>query len=114
MGKRRVKICKQCGKEFLASSNRQMFCSYECRIESYPTVICPVCGNEFKPHRDAQTYCSKACCDKKAAERKREFRANRKRSKGNAQAIAEIERIARENGMSYGEWTAREYIRKSV
>lgn len=79
-----VKVCPTCGKKFVAMSNRQLFCSDECRDKAYalkkngvelprrtkggyistaPTEPrkCDICGKEFMPRTKKQRYCSKEC-----------------------------------------------------
>jgi hypothetical protein len=63
------KICKICGKEFLAKTKRKKFCSYECvyqnlLLEKKQYIKkCPMCGKEFNGLKN-QTYCSMACVSK--------------------------------------------------
>lgn len=71
-------VCKQCGKEFIRTSNHQQFCSQECkktfrlsvlndkrRAEKgnhlYKKRICKVCGKAYWPNSSVQTMCSDEC-----------------------------------------------------
>lgn len=79
-----VKVCPTCGKKFVATSNRQLFCSDECRDKAYALKKdgvelprrtpggyistapseprkCDICGKEFMPRTKKQRYCSKEC-----------------------------------------------------
>lgn len=79
-----VKTCPTCGKQFVCATNRQVFCSEECRDKAYamkaagvemprrtpkgyvsvaPTEPrkCDICGKEFMPRTKKQRYCSKEC-----------------------------------------------------
>lgn len=74
----RKKVCPHCGKEFIPTSNRQVFCSKECRYQSeqaekkaereaergdhyYRQRKCAVCGKLFWPNSSGQTVCSEEC-----------------------------------------------------
>ena len=74
----RKKVCPHCGKEFITTSNRQVFCSKECRYQSeqaekkaereaergdhyYRQRKCAVCGKLFWPNSSGQTVCSEEC-----------------------------------------------------
>lgn len=72
------KVCLHCGAEFIPASNRQVFCSVECRRAAkleekeakreeergdhyYRQRRCVVCGNEFWPNSSGQSVCSEEC-----------------------------------------------------
>lgn len=74
----RKKVCPHCGKEFIPTSNRQVFCSKECRYQAgqagkkaereaergdhyYRQRKCAVCGKLFWPNSSGQTLCSEEC-----------------------------------------------------
>lgn len=74
----RKKVCPHCGKEFIPTSNRQVFCSKECRYQAeqaekkaereaergdhyYRQRKCAVCGKLFWPNSSGQTVCSEEC-----------------------------------------------------
>ena len=65
--KRVVKICRECGKEFLTNSETQNRCSKEC-IEKHQSKIytreCKGCGDVFTTKSEKQVYCSKKCARK--------------------------------------------------
>lgn len=62
--------CKYCGKEFIKSSNRQIYCSKECKKQvdrirdknrdRSKIKKCPICNKEFVSKRKAN-YCSMEC-----------------------------------------------------
>lgn len=70
-------ICKHCGKEFVKKSERQKYCTKECRFADEaekekklrrerdakkPMLICPICGKEFPQGVNKnKKYCSDAC-----------------------------------------------------
>ncbi len=72
------KVCPHCGKEFIPTSNRQIFCSKECNYQArragkkaereaergdhyYRKRVCEVCGKMFWPNSSGQTLCSEEC-----------------------------------------------------
>ena len=72
------KVCPHCGKEFIPASNRQVFCSKECRHQArqaekkaereaergchyYRQRECSVCGKLFWPTHSQQKVCSEEC-----------------------------------------------------
>lgn len=76
------KVCPHCGKEFVPTSNRQIFCSKECNYQArqaekkaerevergdhyYRKRICEVCGREYWPTHSQQKVCSEECRKKK-------------------------------------------------
>lgn len=79
-----IKTCPTCGKQFICATNRQVFCSEECREKAYALKAagieipkrtpkgyvstapkepkaCDICGKEFMPRTKKQRYCSKEC-----------------------------------------------------
>ena len=76
------KVCPHCGKEFIPTSNRQIFCSKECNYQArqaekkadreaergvhyYRKRVCEVCGKEYWPTHSQQKVCSEECRKKK-------------------------------------------------
>ncbi len=74
----KIKVCPYCGKEFTPTSNRQIFCTKECRYQSsqmqkkterekernnhyYRQRQCAVCGDDFWPTHSQQILCSDEC-----------------------------------------------------
>ena len=74
----KTKVCPHCNKEFIPTSNRQVFCSKECRYQAeqaekkakreaergdhyYRQRKCAVCGRMFWPNSSGQTVCSEEC-----------------------------------------------------
>ena len=74
----KTKVCPHCNKEFIPTSNRQVFCSKECCYQSrqeekkadreaergnhyYRQRECAVCGNSYWPTHSQQKYCSEEC-----------------------------------------------------
>ena len=76
------KICPHCGKEFVPTSNRQVYCSKGCTSQAWQTKKkeereaergehfyrqrkCEVCGKLFWPNSSGQKVCSEDCRKKK-------------------------------------------------
>ena len=72
------KICSHCGKEFIPTSNRQIFCTKECCEQArqdktkadrvaergdhyYRQRKCEVCGSLYWPTHSQQKFCSEEC-----------------------------------------------------
>ena len=74
----KTKICPHCQKEFVATSNRQIFCSKDCCYQArqdqkkadreaekgnhyYRQRVCAVCGSTYWPTHSQQKFCSEEC-----------------------------------------------------
>ncbi len=74
----KTKICPHCQKEFVPTSNRQIFCSKECCYQArqdkkkadreaergnhyYRQRTCAVCGHSYWPTHSQQEFCSDEC-----------------------------------------------------
>ena len=72
------KVCPHCGKEYVPESNRQIFCSKDCRKavkqaerqkrreaergdHFYRQRTCAVCGKLYWPTHSQQKFCSEDC-----------------------------------------------------
>lgn len=115
----RIKVCRECRHIFTTSVNSQMFCSAECRQKAYrkkkamPRARCPVCGRIFSITDTRKKYCSAACRlgldDNKS---QRSMWANQERQLVNTcLSLDEIAKLAREAGMTYGEYVAKNGLR---
>jgi G:T-mismatch repair DNA endonuclease (very short patch repair protein) len=74
-GKEYFIICKNCGKNFVARTQKKIFCYDQCRVDYFIknpikhdyTLICNNCGKEFyktlanKPNPKENHYCSQEC-----------------------------------------------------
>lgn len=67
-GRKPIKTCRYCGKEFQANKADQRYCSKECMLkgiyrEKHPMVerICATCGMPFQTSSSVQRYCSARC-----------------------------------------------------
>lgn len=83
--------------------------------------ICKVCGKSFMKVRKGQIpkYCSPECKKEWTIPRQRELsRMSKERQrklkliKKNKQTIANVNEIARKNGMSYGQYMALQYAKQ--
>lgn len=91
-----IKTCPACGKQFVAASNRQVYCSDECQRNAYagkqavkttpsgfkyvstaPTrpIKCEICGKSFVPRTKRGKYCSDECRKEAARRISREWDA---------------------------------------
>ncbi len=72
------KICPHCGAEFVPTSNRQVYCTKDCRTQArqeekeakriadrgehfYRQRECEICGAVFWPNSSSQRYCGEDC-----------------------------------------------------
>ena len=89
------KVCPHCNKEFIPTSNRQVFCSKECCYQArqdekkadreaergnhyYRQRECAVCGNSYWPTHSQQKYCSEECQKKSHNKKSLEFYHHKK------------------------------------
>lgn len=112
------KICIVCGEEFTPESNRQMFCSEQCRCKArnvneledgYWVKTCRLCGNEYKLPISLKANGTKYCsdrCKSLAAEIRNEERNERRRIQNNCKtSIKNLEKaVKKTKGMNYGEF----------
>lgn len=89
------------------------------------TKICKICGREFTPNTRNQICCSKECsiinnrngCMERTMARNEELRENtnykkgKRKKKKDVKSIEEIQRLARESGMTYGKYVEMQYIK---
>ncbi len=98
-------VCLNCGKRFMTESSAQKHCSIECRRiyngkkPELKTIQCAYCGKLYNTLRKCK-YCSVECRNRANG------KAARKPQKP-AVSIVEIARLARECGLSYGEYVAK-------
>ena len=80
------------------------------------TIRCEHCGREFLADRAYTKYCSYECKEAvKKARRKdynKKYKKNKKADKTDKgrTSLTDINRMAREAGMSYGQYVAQKYI----
>ena len=112
--------CPCCGNKFTTAYGMKIYCSPSCSVEGQKikaagrkkgmqpkalpkeiTKVCINCGNEFKTSAHKQKYCSPACMQ--------EMRKKSKKQK-KILSISEIAVLARESGMSYGQYVQKEQL----
>lgn len=75
--------------------------------------LCEICKQPFLAYRSSQLYCSQPCRNRAAYNRLRDIypvhTEQKKKDKRKSQ-VAEINRLAREAGMSYGQYTAKIFL----
>lgn len=78
---------------------------------------CEICGKEFRPVKTSGKYCSKECAKEanriKNIElhkaRMRENKGKQKKIEKKPTTIAEVQRAARAEGLTYGQYMAKQY-----
>jgi hypothetical protein len=89
-----IKKCKICGRTFMQNTRNQMCCSKECAIIN-----------------------NRNGCRERTRLRNEELKENtaykqgRRREKKEVKSIAEIQKLAREAGMTYGKYVEMQYIK---
>lgn len=98
--------CRCCGKEFVKSKYFKVYCSNECKLKASRNVIynpvlypctCLNCGKGFQALQDSSKYCSIECVNE----------AKKKTKRKPALSIVEITKLAREEGLQYGDYVAK-------
>ncbi len=86
----KAKVCPHCQKEFVPTSNRQIFCSKDCCYQArqdqkkadreaekgnhyYRQRVCAVCGSTYWPTHSQQKFCSEECQKQNHNEKSLEF-----------------------------------------
>lgn len=124
-----IKTCEHCKKIFETDISKQIYCSKKCSVDDYrekhrkekEKIIkkCAVCGEFFEADRENAVCCSEHCRkirirlktnERDEAERKRQ-RTTRKK-KTNTQKLIEDAAKAKEAGLTYGQWQARQYAER--
>lgn len=111
------RICEHCGKEYWPNSNKQKYCSPECKYEHDRKVLlakryeekgehifkqknCIVCGKPFWPSNGQELMCSKECKDQHYKGYRKEHYEKRKAeisAKSKAERKARNEKLMAEN-----------------
>lgn len=116
---RKGKVCEVCGKEL--KGRKRKFCSNECRMFSYTEAgkTCSICGKPLPKNKSR--YCSKECSKKAYNKYIGEYNKQRlKKPKTETKPeqkkqgipkkplpFAEVCKLAREKGLSYGQYVAK-------
>ena len=110
--------CKYCHKEYIRTSNRQQFCCPSHRVKYYKEEnaamharFCKLCGDILPRHQTKQGYC-KVCAEILKQHSGQSIGACKDKLRYKAathdlkNSIADINKKAREAGMSYGKYKA--------
>ena len=112
-----LKTCPACGKEYETKREAQKYCSKECanlmRVRSRRETplkkkTCAICLSGFWGMTTAK-YCSPAC-EAEAMRRKKTADKARTKREGTALSLSAIAAMAREEGLSYGQYVAKHGI----
>lgn len=111
-----IKKCAACGKEFTPNRGKQIYCSAKCRIKqsnmreklSAPErkFTCQYCKKVFVS-KMKKKYCSFECCTK--ANIKTKTKTRRRTTAFPSLSIEQINKLAREQGLTYGQYMAKVY-----
>lgn len=71
--------------------------------------ICIVCGKEFEPRVNNQKCCSPECSDIQRVKRAKASYEKHKRQAKKREDLAKANEVARNSGMSYGQYMAEKY-----
>lgn len=94
----KTKVCPHCQKEFVPTSNRQIFCSKDCCYQArqdktkadreaekgnhyYRQRVCAVCGSTYWPTHSQQKLCSEECQKQNHNEKSLEFYHKKQKEK---------------------------------
>lgn len=112
------KQCKKCGKIFMPVHHSMVYCSEECRPKKlstagHPPMKCVVCGKIFTPSNKRQQWCSTLCYGKIQTERNKSKNLDEITMLCSPKdRLDDLEKLAREQGVSYGQMKARAYTEK--
>ena len=109
-----IKNCLECGKEFETVNNRQKYCCEICRRKHgkiYDPLgerifKCQYCGKEFTSNQR-----KKYCCAEHGIKANNKKRYKKKMHQSTS--LSEVARLAREQGLTYGQYMQREYVKKA-
>lgn len=102
--------CPVCKKEFVPFQSAQKYCCVECRVAYYANLRkkttekyeCSCCGTIFESDR-RKKYCSVKCQRKAKGSLKRAP----KQKKKSKLSLAQINELARAEGLNYGPYVAK-------
>lgn len=108
IGTKRCKLCNQFRKKEVSRQYRERLKQEEMQKDK----VCKNCGKIFHSGSPATRFCTPQCrnddLDKKVIQRQSlKSRRGRKPKQPGVLSIAEIQKLAREEGISYGQYIAR-------
>ena len=106
----KTKVCPHCNKEFVPTSNRQVFCSKECCYQArqdekkadreaergnhyYRQRECAVCGNSYWPTHSQQKFCSEECQKQNHNEKSLEFYHKKQKEKSECKDLLQTKEL---------------------
>ena len=110
----KTKVCPHCQKEFIPTSNRQIFCSKDCCYQArqdktksrqrsrkgnhyYRQRVCAVCGSTYWPTHSQQKLCSEECQKQNHNEKSLEFYHKKQKEKSKCNDLSQM----KEPGIQY-------------
>lgn len=111
------KVCPHCNKEFTPTSNRQIFCSKECRKQAgkdkkkadremergdhyYRQRKCEVCGSLYWPTHSQQKFCTEECKKVNHNEKSLEFYHKKQKEKAVCNDLSQMKEPALSTNLS--------------
>ena len=107
--------CRKCGKMFVPVHSAMIYCSDDCRPKKgstvdYQPMKCIICGEVFTPSNKRQQWCSTKCYRKIQREKSKAKNQDEMTMVcSDGDRIDDLERVAREQGVTYGMLRAKEY-----
>lgn len=97
-----IKKCLGCGKEYKPNACNQQYCSIECRNRKKPR-FCLFCGSKLNGVQ--KKYCNSKCRNEYLKANKNTV--TRKAIRRKKTSLADINKKARSEGLSYGQYMAK-------
>ena len=106
----KTKVCPHCQKEFIPTSNRQIFCSKDCCYQArqdktkadreaekgnhyYRQRVCAVCGSTYWPTHSQQKFCSEECQKINHNEKSLEFYHKKQKEKSECKDLLQTKEL---------------------
>ena len=106
----KTKVCPHCQKEFIPTSNRQIFCSKDCCYQArqdktkadreaekgnhyYRQRVCAVCGSTYWPTHSQQKFCSEECQKINHNEKSLEFYHKKQKEKSECKDLLQMKEL---------------------
>ena len=106
----KAKVCPHCQKEFVPTSNRQIFCSKDCCYQArqdktkadreaekgnhyYRQRVCAVCGSTYWPTHSQQKFCSEECQKQNHNEKSLEFYHKKRKEKSECKDLLQTKEL---------------------
>ena len=106
----KAKVCPHCQKEFVPTSNRQIFCSKDCCYQArqdqkkadreaekgnhyYRQRVCAVCGSTYWPTHSQQKFCSEECQKINHNEKSLEFYHKKQKEKSECKDLLQTKEL---------------------